>query len=69
MRWSKKVYPDLGDTRTGAGFLFIPVMLGSETRWLEWAVWREQYTVVSDIVIDGEIVALTGWEKTNWVQD
>jgi hypothetical protein len=42
MRWNSEFRgPYFGDTRVREGFLFFPVTLNDETRWLEWARWEE----------------------------
>lgn len=40
MRWPN---PKLGDCREVRGFLWLPMTLNGETRWLETASWREVY--------------------------
>lgn len=38
MRW---IEPKDMARRTRRGFLFLPMKLGRETRWLEWTAWWE----------------------------
>jgi hypothetical protein len=32
----------VGDTRIKSGFLYFPLSIYTEKRWLEWAVWEEK---------------------------
>lgn len=41
MRWREKVRPDLGDQRVVTRFLFKPLAIGGEVRWLELAKIRQ----------------------------
>ena len=47
MRWRKKVLEE-GETRVKRGFLFFPKTINNETRWLEYATWREHTIGQSD---------------------
>jgi len=40
----KFVQPYYGGKRTKCGFLWLPLKIGRETRWLEFARWEEQYS-------------------------
>lgn len=40
MKWKK---PRIGDIRIRKGFLLLPKTINGETRWLKWAVWKEEY--------------------------
>lgn len=42
MRWS---YPKDGERRTISKFLIVPVQVGREMRWLEWATMEQRYIV------------------------
>lgn len=44
MRWQRKQHRlhQLGERRTMKGFLYLPMRIGIETRWLERAVWEER---------------------------
>jgi hypothetical protein len=55
MRWEQKTYA-YGETRMRCGFLFLPKCIQWEWRWLERAVWTEQF-------IGGEC----GWGDFEWV--
>ncbi len=46
-------HPMIGETRVKTRFLFLPVRIGDQTRWLERATWEEGYIGV--------------WEKKWWV--
>ena len=37
----KRSRPEGGDSRTKKGFLFLPKRIGNETRWLEFATWKQ----------------------------
>lgn len=41
MRWFKRSMPKGGDIRTRRRFLWLPLTIDGETRWLERAVWEE----------------------------
>jgi len=40
MRWTR---PHCGATRYVKRFLWWPKTIGAQTRWLEWATWKEVY--------------------------
>lgn len=56
MRWHRRVAvnPSIGDTRDRSRYLLIPKTIGSETRWLTSATWREQYCRVSGSWLCGD---------------
>jgi hypothetical protein len=41
MRWTHPTPPKKGDTRTVTAFLWWPMRIGSQSRWLEKATWME----------------------------
>jgi hypothetical protein len=43
MRWERKPR-EFGDIRIRKGFLFRPMHIANETRWLCFASWQEKYT-------------------------
>lgn len=43
MRWYEPPKPSHKESRTITKFLFFPMTIGSETRWLETATWFEVY--------------------------
>lgn len=43
MRIKHEEPPKMGDKRERTGFLYLPKTIGLETRWLEFASWREEY--------------------------
>lgn len=49
--------PEFGTIRIRSGFLFFPKRIGKETRWLELAVWAEEW------MCDDE------WEPVWWEAD
>ncbi len=52
MRWHE---PKFNDTRIKARFLLFPKMVRSQTRWLEYAKWKELYS------------ADYGWIAVEWI--
>lgn len=42
MRFKRKKYPAANQTRTQRKFLWLPLTIGDETRWLEFAWVREE---------------------------
>lgn len=49
MRWIEKEpkkRPDVGSKRINKGFLFFPLKIDKETRWLEYARWMEEYKYI-----------------------
>lgn len=40
MKWS---HPKHGDTRKRSGFLYFPTKIAYETRWLCFAIWKEEF--------------------------
>jgi len=44
MRWKLKPKPDFGDTRIITRFLFLPVCINKEYRWLERAKIKRRYS-------------------------
>lgn len=63
MRWRKtqKAYPVFRTTRVRCGFLWWPKTIRSETRWLEWTCWREEW---SDCLLAPGVGV---WEPTHWM--
>jgi hypothetical protein len=43
MKWGAKILPKDGDIREAHGFLWLPLAIQKETRWLELASWVESY--------------------------
>lgn len=43
MRWTKKRKPMKWDIREQSGFLWLPMTINRETRWLEHARWSERH--------------------------
>lgn len=41
MRWTNEPPPKKGDTRVRTAFLWLPLTIDQETRWLEIAKWEE----------------------------
>lgn len=59
MRWNTEPSPRSGDCRTRTQFLFLPLRINHEVRWLERATWIESFWRG----YDGE----GGWEPRAWV--
>lgn len=57
MRWSE---PVLYVNRTVSRFLWLPKTIGRETRWFEFAEWRELYK---------ECKSRSGWVPQHWVDE
>lgn len=58
----RKEIPKLGDTRKRSGFLFFPMAINHERRWLEKATWIEKYC---EILIGPRIREI--WHPIEWV--
>ncbi len=41
---SKKIYPKVGDKRLKYKFLWFPLAIGKETRWLEKVIIQQEYS-------------------------
>ena len=65
MRWKEKEYnfPKLGAKRECKGFLWLPIKINKETRWLEFSIWEEELFCVGTY-IGG---TLTEWKKNRWI--
>jgi hypothetical protein len=63
VRWRKryKPAPSFGDTRVVREFLFLPLTLEGETRWLELASIQQEY-VEGNFYMDGEHWMSVGWD-------
>ncbi len=60
MRWTTR--PEHGATRLVTRFLWRPLAIGNETRWLECATWEEEWWEPG-MILDG------GWKKRRWITD
>ena len=75
MRWTQDLPPTptaLGDQKTCKAFLWFPKLIGNETRWLEWAVWLEEFQVVEIASEEPHdftthINRYERWEPSAWV--
>lgn len=54
MRWKERSRPRQWDERIVSAFLYIPVKLDGEWRWLEKATWQEMY-------------GFRGWVEMAWL--
>jgi len=50
----KKIIPEIGTTRRRKGFLFFPKTINNIERWLEFAVWKEEFKVYN-------------WQPIRWI--
>lgn len=69
MKWTRsaKKNPKVGDKRTIKRFLFFPVTIGDETRWLETAL-IAQSRVNMCTIEGGRIIDHGGrWINENWI--
>lgn len=62
MRW-KANNPKVGDVRVKMGFLWLPVTLQGETRWLEYAHIYQVFTLKQGMYKDRRY-----WGNTYWVE-
>lgn len=74
MRWVVKQAPSLGELRQRSGFLWTPMTLDKQVRWLEFATWEEQFQYNGRIVkvkVNGKIEEKTQeihfWEPVHWI--
>lgn len=63
MRWRPKSGPRDGDVRIKRRFLWVPMEMGGEVRWLEFARIRCVFAAVGR----AEDRYRTGWRPTGWV--
>ena len=61
MRFYAVKKPTEGDIKTVTKFLWLPITLGNETRWLERATMQMQYTGFNSYVPDSKIVCRGYW--------
>jgi len=55
-------YPRAGEERIKTAFLFFPVCIDEEIRWLETATWKEMY-FMGNMYVSGR------WERLEWVDE
>lgn len=58
MKWKLK-QPKIGDIRLLHKFLFLPIIINSELRWLEWAIIEQQY--------DFDVDSGNYWRHLSWI--
>ena len=67
MRWrkdGKKASPSIGTERIQSGWCIIPLTLEGETRWLEHAIWYQQWQAIAP---GGQYHGVRyGWVDTKW---
>ena len=64
MRWRRL---EQGATRTVTRFLWFPVEIDNETRWLERATWEER--IVDLVSVFSGADRGQRWEKQRWIDD
>ncbi len=64
MRWSEKKNPAVGTRRTTIGFLWFPVEINGESRWLETVTIQEEWreSGAADVIF-------RGWVKIAFVSE
>lgn len=55
-------HPKIGDRRITKAFLFFPLKIGTESRWLETATYEEEYRVTNKVDFGDE-----GWVPLRWI--
>ena len=58
-----KPQPEIGVTRVKSKFLLFPKMINHEIRWLEYTTWIEEFTIIGNCEISGDIY---GWHPKQW---
>lgn len=61
-----KKKPQLGDKRTVVRFLWLPITLGNETHWLEFARVKQTYMKYSLPMPDRGPISVVGWKTVGW---
>lgn len=61
MRWTEIELPKDGKTRIIKRFLFLPICIGNEYRWLEIATIKQFYDIPSTNIFVGE------WNNSAWI--
>src|SRR5690606_13749146 len=69
MRWSKLPKPtaDVGDVRSVRRFLLLPVTIGGEARWLEWATIEQKAYTRMVYLFGGAVYRCLAWRNLKWV--
>jgi len=67
MRWTANHYHKNGATRLKEKFLLFPKRIGRETRWLEYATWREKFKTNVLTPTKGGTMRCDKWKPTDWV--
>jgi hypothetical protein len=66
MRWNKPSNIMIGQTRKVRKFLWIPVWLEDQVRWLEFAEIVQQRVEWAHVTDDGIVVPEPGWKDIHW---
>ena len=69
MRWRSRQEPKLGQERTIKKFLWLPLTLHGETRWLEWSNVVQVRTESFEVSDAGIAFPVDIWEYVRWDKD
>ncbi len=68
MRWNtRKSISGVGETRSIEKFLFLPLNIEGETRWLENAKWEEEVSQYANVYTQRD--SSRKWDKIRWIDD
>lgn len=59
----RRKIPQEGDVRRRTAFLWLPLTIGDEVRWLETATWTERL----EVVVDEAFILESPWEADRFV--
>lgn len=59
----RKKIPQEGDIRRRTAFLWLPLTIGDEVRWLETATWTERL----EVFVDNTVILESPWEADTLV--
>ncbi len=69
MRWRQKSCPNAGDIRVVSRFLFFPLCLDGECRWLEVAKIKQTYVQHTAMAPDEEVcIKYWKWRNSHWAE-
>jgi len=69
IKLNKRESPKIGDTKTVKRFLFFPLWIGNEIRWLEKAQVVKKYQSWSVSDYNHGCIDVKGWRNFGWVAD
>jgi hypothetical protein len=67
MRWKNKIIPKEGDVRERNEFLLFPKTINGETRWLEFAMYRQVLKLQKGDMRDMVDSDLWYWKNLDWI--